>query len=60
MGRITVTLSERDHLAFKLLALQQQKKLVLLIQEAMTDYLEKTGAYDLCIQRNSADQSLDP
>ena len=60
MGRITVTLSERDHLAFKLLALQQQKKLVLLIQEAMTDYLEKAGAYGLCIQRNSADQSLDP
>lgn len=56
MGRITVTLSDRDHLAFKLLSLQQHKKLLTLIQEAVSDYLEKTGAYDLSIQRNSSDQ----
>ena len=60
MGRITITLSDRDHLAFKLLALQQQKKLVSLIQEAISDYLQRTGAYDLCIRRNSSDQNLDP
>lgn len=57
MGRITVTLSERDHLAFKLLSLHQQKKLVLLVKEAMQDYLEKTGAYDLSIQRANSDES---
>ena len=53
MGRITVTLSDREHLAFKLLSLQQHKKLVVLIQEALRDYLEKTGAYDLSIHRIS-------
>lgn len=56
MGRITVRLSERDHLAFKLLSLHQQKKLVLLIKEAMQDYLEKTGAYDLSIHSGSSDE----
>lgn len=58
MGRITVNLSERDHLAFKLLSLHQQKKLVLLVKEAMQDYLEKTGAYDLSIQRGNSDASM--
>lgn len=57
MGRITVKLNERDHLAFKLLSLHLQKKLVLLVKEAMQDYLEKTGAYDLSIQRGNSDES---
>lgn len=57
MGRITVTLSERDHLAFKLLSLHQQKKLVLLVKEAMQDYLDKTGAYELSIHSGSSDAS---
>ena len=56
MGRISVTLSDRDHLAFKLLALHQQKKLVTLVQEAMQEYLHRSGAYDLSIHRNGSDQ----
>lgn len=57
MGRITVKLNERDHLAFKLLSLHQQKKLVLLVKEAMQDYLKKTGAYELSIHIGCSDAS---
>jgi len=57
MGRITLNLSEQDHLAFKLLALQNDKKLVILLQEAMKEYLEKKGAYDLSIQTNGSQPS---
>jgi hypothetical protein len=49
MGRVTITLSDRDHRAFKLLALQQDKKILVLIQQAVGEYLERTGAYDLSI-----------
>jgi hypothetical protein len=31
MGRVTINLNDRDHLAFKLLALQQDRKLVILM-----------------------------
>ena len=57
MGRITLNLSERDHLAFKLLALQSGKKLVILLQEAMKEYLEKKDAYDLAIKANGSQPS---
>ena len=53
MGRVTINLNDRDHLAFKLLALQRDKRLVILIQDAMRDYLERNGAYDLSIQGGS-------
>ena len=49
MGRVTITLNERDHLAFRLLALQRDEKLVALMQDAIHEYLERTGAYDLSI-----------
>jgi hypothetical protein len=49
MGRLTITLNDRDHLAFKLLALQKDEKIVTLVQDAMRAYLEKEGAYDLSI-----------
>ena len=50
MGRITITLDDRDHLALKLLALQKNEKIVILLQEAMREYLDNSGAYDLVIQ----------
>jgi hypothetical protein len=56
LGRVTVTLDERDHLAFKLLALQKDEKLIILIQDAMQQYLEREGAYDLSI-RSGTDAS---
>lgn len=50
MGRITIALNERDHLALKLLALQKDEKLVTLLNLALQEYLKKTGAYDLAIK----------
>jgi len=50
LGRVTITLDDRDHLAFKLLALQKDEKLVTLLNLALQEYLKKTGAYDLAIK----------
>ncbi|MEY4360373.1 MAG: hypothetical protein RLZZ631_1859 [Cyanobacteriota bacterium] len=50
LGRVTITLDDRDHLAFKLLALQKDEKLIALIQEAMRQYLDRNGAYELSIR----------
>jgi predicted transcriptional regulator len=50
LGRVTITLDDRDHLALKLLALQKDEKLIVLIQEAMRQYLDRTGAYELSIR----------
>ena len=58
MGRVTITLSDRDHLAFKLLALNKNKKLLALMQDAMQQYLVQTGAYDLSIQSNHDHETL--
>lgn len=59
MGRITITLNDRDHLALKLLALQKNEKIVMLLQEAMREYLDKSGAYDLAIQSVRTRQQAD-
>lgn len=50
LGRVTITLDDRDHLAFKLLALQKDEKLIALVQEAMRQYLDRNGAYELSIR----------
>ena len=50
MGRVTIKLNERDHLALKLLALQQDTKITLLLTQAIEKYLDGRGAYDLAIQ----------
>ena len=54
MGRVTINLNDRDHLAFKLLSLQQDKRLVALVQEAIHDYLLNKGAYNLVISSQTA------
>lgn len=50
MGRVTITLSDRDHLALKLLALQKNAKINVLVQEALVEYLKQEGGFDLYIE----------
>ena len=49
VGRVTITMNERDHLALKILALHKRTKIVAIIQDAMREYPDKEGAYDLAI-----------
>ena len=50
MARITIVLSDRDHLALKLLSLQKGKRVIKIIQEAIEHHLSNEGAYALEIQ----------
>jgi hypothetical protein len=50
MGRVTITLSDRNHLALKLLALQKNAKINVLVQEALVEYLKQEGGFDLYIE----------
>ena len=50
MGRVTITLSDRDHLALKLLALQKNAKINVLVQEALVEYLKQEEGFDLYIE----------
>jgi hypothetical protein len=56
VARITISISDRDHLALKLLSLQRQQKVLAIAQEAIHQYLEGEGAYNLTI-RSTPDQS---
>jgi hypothetical protein len=47
--RITISINDRDHLALKLLSLQQHKKVLAIVQEAIHQHLEREGAYNLAI-----------
>ena len=57
MGRVTITLSDRNHLALKLLALQKNAKINVLVQEALVDYLKREGGFDLSIQSQRSEDS---
>ena len=57
MGRVTITLSDRNHLALKPLALQKNAKINVLVKEALVDYLKREGGFDLYIQ---SQRSEDP
>jgi hypothetical protein len=50
MPRVTLTVADREHMALKLLALQQNQKMVAIIDQAIKRYLQDQGAYDLTIQ----------
>jgi predicted transcriptional regulator len=50
MGRVTIALSDETHLALKLLALQKNAKINVLVQEALVDYLKREGGFDLYIE----------
>ncbi|MFM7086701.1 MAG: hypothetical protein ACKOXO_06910 [Cyanobium sp.] len=49
LPRITLSIEERDHLALKLLSINQKKKMAAVIQEAISSYLDHSGAYKLSI-----------
>ena len=53
MPRITISLSDRDHLALKLLSLKQDKRVLAIVQEAIRSHLDSEGAYNLAIRSNS-------
>ena len=57
MGRATITLSDRNHLALKLLALQKNAKINVLVKEALVDYLKREGGFDLSIQSQRSEDS---
>ena len=57
MGRVTITLSDRNHLALKLLALQKNAKINVLVQEALVDYLKREGGFDLSIESQRSEGS---
>ena len=50
MPRVTLSLSDREHLALKLLALNRKQKMIAVMKEAIGEYLEKEGAFDLSIK----------
>ena len=49
MPRLTIALEDRDHLAPRLLALRDGKRLNEVVDEAVKRYLESAGAYTLRI-----------
>ena len=49
MPRVTLTLESRDHLALKLLAISQHKKMIQVLEDAVRSHLEQSGAYRLAI-----------
>jgi hypothetical protein len=53
MARVTIALDDRDHLAMKLLALQRSAAMTSLLQEAIKEYLDRRGGYDLAEQFSS-------
>ncbi len=53
MARVTIALDDRDHLAMKLLALQRGAAMTSLLQEAIKEYLDRRGGYDLAEQFSS-------
>jgi hypothetical protein len=52
VARITISISDRDHLALKLLSLQSNKRVLAIIQEAIQQRLLSEGAYNLVICSN--------
>ena len=50
MSRITLSVDQRDHNALRLLALQRNKKVMSLIQDAIRQYLTREGGYNLVIR----------
>lgn len=55
MPRLTITLSDKEHQALKLLTLLEQKKLVDVIGEAITNHLDAKHAFDLRVTSRSED-----
>jgi hypothetical protein len=56
VARITIALSDKDHLAMKLLALQEGTSVTLLLREAIREYLISRDGYDLTIKSDSTQE----
>lgn len=52
-----MAISDRDHDALRLLSLHRNRKIISLIQEAIGQYLEREGAYELEITSTRADDA---
>jgi len=52
MARVTLLLNEADHLALKLLAIKEKKVMIGVIQDAIRNHLNGTGAYRLSVSDN--------
>ena len=50
MRRVTFSIEEADHLALKLLAIQEGKAMIGVVQEAIKKHLEEKGAYRLSVR----------
>ena len=57
MSRITLSISDRDHSAIRLLALYRNESMLSLIRDALQQYLEREGAYALEIRPSALDDS---
>jgi hypothetical protein len=57
MPRLTISLSERDHLALKLLSIRDNKRLNEVVDDAVKHYLSAIGAYRLSITEKNRDAS---
>lgn len=55
MPRLTISLSEEEHQALKLLALLEKKKLVSVVSEAIHNHLEAKGAFELEVTTRAAE-----
>ena len=51
MRRVTFSLEDADHLALKLLAINERKAMVEVVQEAIRTYLENKEAYLLAVTK---------
>jgi len=59
MPRLTITLDERDHLALKLLAIRDGKRLGEAVDDAVKHYLNAVGAYGLSIRDSASTNATD-
>lgn len=51
MPRLTISLTDEEHQALKLLTLLERKKLVAVVQEAIHNHLESKGAFNLEVKK---------
>jgi hypothetical protein len=55
MPRLTISLSEDEHQALKLLTLMEKKKLVAVVREAIQNHLISKGAFNLEVKPRTTD-----
>ncbi|TCD56380.1 hypothetical protein CWE16_08350 [Synechococcus sp. BS55D] len=58
MPRLTLTLDDRQHKALRLLALQRDRTMLSLVKDAVEEYLEREGGFELRIRSSSVGGDL--